>query len=679
MALMYVASAGAQVPLHLSDDFGNPHRSWTWPAEITYSSPESSSLFSQTDPTATSLILREVLIRQKDDFLLESSFLPSGSGLSYAWGIVWSCTRDRQSYLALLVRADGKFCVRQTVGGVHSFLVPWTKSRRIKLTGDDPILLSVERKGRKLYFAIDGKEIADATSPRLWGKYHGLILEGAGAFTVQQFSVYRQEHQIIHATGRFYNATRRPLDSTINTVEEHETAPVLGPDRHTLYFSRGKDSTLRSSALMTSRVVGDSMWGPPHSVFSQTIPGRTEVFRQKQEKLELLLMPGTASSGLAISQNIDSAWQMPRRQFIPTIGEQPGLMTAFQDRKDKILLISAERKNGYGGQDLYVLFRKRDGSWSQPKNLGPDINTFEEEFAPWLSPDGKFLIFTSGGHPGYGGWDLYRSERLTETWTRWSTPENLGPRINTHMDEAWYHPWKEDRAYIAVQDSNRGDFDLYGLRLPQDPADLPIVRLAGQIINKKNGEPLPGKVLLREIPGDSLRDILEVPIAQNGFRSYVGYQQAYQMIAMVDGYFPLTDTLDLRAVDKFRDVRKDVYVAPVEVGDVIRLDKVYFERAEAILLEDSFAELDRLVALMRAIPTLRIEIHGHTDDIGDPGELLILSESRAERVLWYLADHGIASGRMLARGFGANQPVADNRNPATRPLNRRVEFVIVSR
>lgn len=677
--LMHGVALWAQISLQTEDRFDSIDNRWHRPVEMQLAPLEGRIELSQADPTISSLFLREFLIRQKDDFKLEAEILPTGAGLSYAWGIVWGCARDQKSYFAFLIKADGQFALQEVNPRGTTFLIDWTKSRKVKSDGEEPMIMAVERRGRKLYFFVDEKEIADIAAPRLQGKYQGLMLEGAGTIEVSHFSGFREDHQIIHATGRFYNATRRPLDSTINTLDQHETAPILGPDRHSLYFSRGEDSTLESAQLMQSRVQGDSMWGEPQPVFQQEIPGRVEAFKIDETNLELILMPGTASSGLATSSIVDSVWQMPTREFIPAIGEQPGLMTSFISKEEDILLVSAERSDGYGGQDLYVLFKKNDGSWSRPKNLGPDINTFEEEFAPWLSKDGKFLIFTSGGHPGYGGWDLYRSERLTQTWTRWSTPENLGPRINTHMDEGWYHPWKDDRAYIAVQDSTRGDFDLYGLRLPVDPASQPVVRLRGRIINQKTGEPLPGNIILREIQGEDLPSTIDASTAQTGYNGYVPYQRAYQMIGMADGYFPLTDTLDLRAIDKYREVEQDIYVAPVEVGDVIRLDKVYFQRAEAILLGQSFDELDRLVALMLAIPSLQIEIHGHTDDIGDPGELFILSESRAERVLWYLTEQGIDASRMLAKGFGASLPVADNRNPETRPLNRRVEFVIISR
>lgn len=677
--LMHCATLWTQISLQFDDHFKGDNSRWQWSAEMTLLQVDDGIEISQADPTISSLLLHELLIRQKDNYRVEAEILPEGSGLSYSWGIVWGCSRDRHSYFCFLVKADGQFCVQEVGPGNTTFLVDWTRSRKVKSDGEEPMVMAVERKGRKLYVYVDEKEIADISAPKLRGKYQGLLLEGAGKVKMSRFSLLREEHQIIHATGRFYNATRRPLDSTINTLDQHETAPLLGPDRHTLYFSRGEDSTLYAATLMNSRVQGDSMWGEPQPVFQQQLPGRVEAFSVDEKSLDLLLMPGTASSGLATSTVVDSVWQLPTREYIPAIGEQPGLITTFLNKEEDILLISANRNDSYGGQDLYVLFKKNDGSWSNPKNLGPDINTFEEEFAPWLSPDGKFLIFTSGGHPGYGGWDLYRSERLTQTWTRWSTPENLGPRINTQMDEGWYHPWKDDRAYISVQDSSRGDFDLYGLRLPVDPASQPVVRLRGRIINQKTGEPVAGNIILREIQGNDLPSTIEATGAQTGFNGYVPYQQAYQMIGMADGYFPLTDTLDLRAIDKYRDVEQDIYVAPVDVGDVIRLDKVYFQRAEAILLDQSFDELDRLVALMLAIPSLQIEIHGHTDDIGDPGELFILSESRAERVLWYLTEQGIEPSRMQAKGFGASLPVADNRNPETRPLNRRVEFVIISR
>lgn len=667
----------AQMPLQVEASYLDSLHAWHIPASVIHRYGSGASILSQSESDTKSIITRESLIRQRDDFILSTSLLFSSETLSWTSGIVWGANADRDEYYAFLIRPDGHFAVSQVSGEESAFLLPWTRTRKLKIT-DDPVLLTLERRGRKLYLSINEKEVADLLAPRMTGKYHGLALYGTISMEVNRFAIYRPDHQLLHATGSFYNATRRPLDSTINTRAD-ETAPMLSPERQQLFFSRGAFPVLSQAELLQSFVQGDSMWGEPVSVFSAPIPGRTEVYRTREGELSLTLSPGTGSAGIGGANLSDSIWSAPQKTVVRAIGEQQGWITAYESADKDILVFSANRRGGYGNQDLYVLFKKNDGSYGGMKNLGPDINTFEDELAPWMSPDGKFLYFTSGGHPGYGGWDLYRSERLTQTWTRWSEPENLGPRINTRMDEAWYVPWKEDRAYIAARDSVRGDFDLYGLRLPLDPATLNVVRLRGQILNRKTGRPMAGQLNLRIIPDGMNSKKIDIEDGADGYHSLVTYGVAYELSGIVPGFFPLTDTLDLRAVEQYRDIRKDVYMVPIEVGETIRLDKVYFERASPELKEESYAELNRLAVLMESIPTLKIEIHGHTDDIGDRGELQILSESRAEQVMWYLIEHGIESTRMRALGFGGSLPVADNRNPKTRPLNRRVEFVIINR
>lgn len=667
----------AQHPIQLDESYLNNGRIWKIQEGVSHELGSIGSILSQEDPDATSLHTREFLIRQKDDFSISASLTLSTETLSWQTGIVWGANANRDEYYAFLIRPDGHFAVSQVNGEESEFLLPWTRTRKLKIS-EDPVLLSIERRGRKLYLSIDEKEVGDLLAPKMRGKYHGLALYSAISMEVNRFAIYRPDHQLIHATGSFYNATRRPLDSTINTPAD-ETAPKLSPERQQLFFSRGAFPELSQADLLLSQVQGDSMWGEPVSVFAAPIPGRTEVYRTREGELSLTLSPGAGSAGIGGARLSDSIWSAPQKTFVRAIGDQQGWITAYESEDKDILVFSANRRGGYGNQDLYVLFKKNDGSYGGMKNLGPDINTFEDELAPWMSPDGKFLYFTSGGHPGYGGWDLYRSERLTQTWTRWSEPENLGPRINTFMDEGWYVPWKEDRAYISARDSVRGDFDLYGLRLPLDPATLDVVRLRGQILNQKTGRPLAGQLNLRVIPDGLTSKKIDIEDAAAGYFSLVTYGVAYELSGIVPGYFPLTDTLDLRAIEKYRDIRQDVYMVPIEVGETIRLDKVYFERASPELKEESYAELNRLAVLMESIPTLKIEIHGHTDDIGDRGELQILSESRAEQVMWYLTEHGIEATRMRALGFGGSLPVADNRNPETRPLNRRVEFIIIAR
>ncbi len=670
------AIMAAQLPLHFQDHFTSWKKGWhlTDPTS-TEPSPEGLQL-RQADPLGTVRCLRECLYRHSDLYRIDLRVMPQGPGLSYQWGIVWGASRHSDTYYAFLLRADGSYAIQQVHPKGDTWLRPWTRNRKIKMQ-QIPITMSIEKRGWRVYFSVNGKEVDALLDLKMTGKYHGMVLMGAGGVLVQSFEMYRDEQSILHAGGRFPNARRRDLDSTINQPHTEETAPRLGPDHHSLYLTRSAKGNLFPGQLLRSVVQGDSMWAVPEPVFDPNLPGRTEAFFVGKSQIQVAQQTGFSPSGIYQAKGHDTLWTSPNPVPIAALAQLQGPITAHESEDGKTMIVSGIREGGFGGQDLYALFRQSDGNWGELRNLGATINTFEDEFAPWLDPDGLTLYFASGGHPGYGGWDLYRCQRLTQTWTKWSDPENLGPRVNTHMDEGWYFQFQHDRAYLASQDSVRGDFDIIGLRLPVDVTELAVVRLRGHILNRDTGVKMAGEIFMRPTKEDSIRKTISVPSPGDGYSSLITFGRSYQMYAIVPGYFPLIDTLDLRSVKAFRDVRKDLYVKPFEVGDAIRLDKVYFERSTAVLLSESFEELDRLVALMKSIPTLEIEIGGHTDNLGGEGELRILSELRAERVEAYLLERGIEARRMRAVGYGPDKPVADNVNPETRPLNRRVEFLII--
>ena len=616
------------------------------------------------------------LLKNGDDFIMEADLVATSEGIDSRWGLFWGGDRHGRLQHRLWVRADGSFCVESaTTEGIKT-LLPWTKHRLLKPSGGS-LTLRIEKKGWRIYLSINEKPFGELSAPSLKGKYHGFVFQGPGQYKVSAVRWWCPPEAIQLAGGRFELARRLRQDSTVNDTILDETAPRLSPNLQSLYFTRSHPNQPGTGQVWVSHVQGDTMWSLPQAVFSPPLPGRTEVMEVTPDHLRLVRMHTQGPAGLAVSDWADSLWQAPRLLPLMNMPAVRGALGAFESEDGQLMILSAELPGGYGGQDLYLLNRQPDGTWSAPRNLGPELNTFEDEFAPWLDPDGVTLYFTSGGHPGYGGWDLFRSQRLTQTWTKWTTPANLGPRVNSPFDEGWWYPDRDGHAYFSAKDSGRNDFDLMGLYLPADPRTQPLANVRVQIRQRETGETMTGQVVIRSITGEPW--VREWTVTSAGESFLVPLGEGYQIYASVPGYFSVTDTLDLRAVKRYRDMDKGLDVLPVEVGATIRLDHVYFERATDVLLPESHAELDRLLALLQGIPALGIEIQGHTDDIGDPMVLQQLSEDRARRVKAYLTERGIEESRMIARGFGSTRPVADNRNPATRPLNRRVEFVILRR
>lgn len=128
---------------------------------------------------------------------------------------------------------------------------------------------------------------------------------------------------------------------------------------------------------------------------------------------------------------------------------------------------------------------------------------------------------------------------------------------------------------------------------------------------------------------------------------------------------------------EYKEITKDLYLSPIEVGQTIRLNNIFFEFAKADLKPESYGELDRVVKFLNENPSIEIKLSGHTDNVGNDAANLTLSENRAQSVLKYIVSHGVSASRITAKGFGKTKPVTGNETDEGRQLNRRVEFTIV--
>jgi outer membrane protein OmpA-like peptidoglycan-associated protein len=165
----------------------------------------------------------------------------------------------------------------------------------------------------------------------------------------------------------------------------------------------------------------------------------------------------------------------------------------------------------------------------------------------------------------------------------------------------------------------------------------------------------------------------------DGYKVVLPLKYKYAFTAKAEGFMSAEEEIDLTAETTYKEIRRDLYLTPLEVGQHVRLNHIYFEQSEFKLLEDSFEELNRVAALLKDNPTMEIQLEGHTDNVGDFNLNVALSKNRVQAVQEYLVNKGIESKRILYKGYGSTRPIASNANETSRKQNRRVEFVILKK
>lgn len=345
---------------------------------------------------------------------------------------------------------------------------------------------------------------------------------------------------------------------------------------------------------------------------------------------------------------------------------------------DKRSLYFAMRNpSGLGGSDLYVSTLQPNGRWSTPQNLGPGINTAGDESSPFIHPDNQTLYFTSNGHPGYGGTDLYLVRRNTDG--SWGQPQNLGYPINTIDDEGTLTIAADGiTAYYASDGADsRGGLDLYTFQLPDHIRPIRTLWVSGKVFDKQTGEGLPAAVDLIDINTNRL--ISKVQTNEDGtYLVTLPVGKQYLLHVNRKGYLFYTGSFDLAGNITDSTFSVTIALTPIAPGAALVLRNIFFDTNSDALQPTSLAELDQVVQLLQQNPGLTIEISGHTDTIGKPADNQLLSEKRARSVVQYLVQQGIQTERLRAKGYGATKPVADNTTEAGRAQNRRTELQVVT-
>jgi outer membrane protein OmpA-like peptidoglycan-associated protein len=385
---------------------------------------------------------------------------------------------------------------------------------------------------------------------------------------------------------------------------------------------------------------------------------------------------GNGSCDIYISFLTKSGWSEPQnlgRNINTEFWESTPSLSP--DKRD--LYFSSDRPGGYGGRDIWVSHRTETG-WSQPENLGADINTSGDESTPFIHADNQTLYFNSSGLPGYSEKpDLFVTRKQADG--KWSKPENLGYPINTIGDEGSMIVAADGKTayYSSDKIDSKGGLDIYTFELRTDLRPLRTLWAEGKVYDNKTKAGLPSTVVLTDV--DTRQTVSKLQTNEEGnYLVTIPVGKNYAFNVHRKGYLFYSQNYDMSQISSDSVFHVDIPLEPIEANAKVILKNVFFDTKKTDLKPESVSELDDVVRLMNENPNMKIQINGYTDNVGTPADNLKLSTGRALSVVNYLLYKGVRKDRLSYKGFGEADPIATNETDEGRAMNRRTELRVVS-
>ena len=337
------------------------------------------------------------------------------------------------------------------------------------------------------------------------------------------------------------------------------------------------------------------------------------------------------------------------------------------------LYFASNRQGGYGGTDIWCVHRLPNGDWSRPENLGPSVNTEDNERSPFIHPDGVSLYFASNGWEGLGGYDMYYT-RVDDS--RGQKPLNLGHPINTEGDEFYFGVDTDgEKAYFSSNKyPSKGGMDIYEFDLYPAIKPQKVCVIKGSVVDE-NDNPIGGELELFITAGAKEKSLYRIDDAEGTFTAVLNPKNDYILIAKREGY-AFSSVLVTKHTVLPADSILHFKILPIEVGGSYQINDIVFGLNSAELTDNTRLVINAFIEFLRDNPKVHATIEGYTDNVGDEEDNQKLSEQRAKAVYDYLIANRVRPDRLQYKGMGSANPVATNDTEEGRAKNRRTVFVI---
>ncbi len=667
------------------DTFDQDKNKWSYSGDGFESKIDDGKLILE-NKHATNSKWRYISITQNTDaidFDVETTITLDKTPNEFAtYGLVWGMYNDNSDYRVVQLSANKQLQIYHYYSKEFHYGKKWAASKNVEGKGRKN-KVKVEKRANVFKVYINGVLEHQTGDNSFYGTSFGFIVDAGVTIEVEELKITEFPFSINVVKEFNPNLKMVKLPETVSNPNVEETNPVISADGNILYFDR-KDNPSNIETpkddIWYSIKDKNGKWTEAKNI-GRPLNNRDNnfVISSSPDNNTLLLgnkyaTNGVSSNGggVSIAKKGQSGWEIPKDVVIEDFINTNNYVGYFLSNDNKNLLMTVERPGGLGQKDIYVSFVKDDGTFSKPKSLGNVVNTFDDEANPFLASDGKTLYFASKGHPGYGYFDLFVTKRLDDTWTNWSKPENLGKIINSSGYElSIFLSAKGDKAYVGRE---RDIWEIDNT-VKQDPVAL----VKGKVYDSKTKKVMSAPIVYNALKTNKELGTAVSDPSTGSYSIVLPYGEKYSFMAEKEGYYAVTQNVDLSDLKEYKEIEVDLYLNPIEKGEIIRLNNIFFASGKYELLAESYGELDKLLQVLKSNSKMKIEISGHTDAVGADADNLILSNNRANAVMNYLLGKGIAKDRLSAKGYGETKFIATNDTDEGKQLNRRVEFVILEK
>jgi OmpA-OmpF porin, OOP family len=481
-----------------------------------------------------------------------------------------------------------------------------------------------------------------------------------------------------------------PLPSHINKYA-FQNFPVLTADQQTLIFTRlysyepqYDEDIYVSKKIPVPGSPGETIWSEPVSISPKintksnegtctiSADGKMLIFTSCQGRKSF------GSCDLFVTYKRGELWNEPQNMG-PKINSSSWESQPSLSADGRTLYFISNRPGGIGKRDIWVSEMDQNGEWQQAVNLGPEINTEEDEVSPFIHVNGQTLYFASKGLPGFGGFDLYMAEKNEMGWTE---PLNLGYPLNNYDDQlSLFITSNGEKGYYSHEKKKGNNYHSSHIYEFEVPEEIKVTNksnyVAGKVYDADSKKLLDAQIELYDISKDKLVSKVSSDPINGEYLMVLTEGAEYALFVTRSDYLFESLNFNYSEHAEREPVKIDIYLKPFKSGGTAILQNIFFDTDKYDLKLKSKTELNKIIKFLQANPQLKVEIAGYTDDQGSPEYNKSLSINRAKAVYDYLNQEGIPNQQLSFKGYGDSDPVAPNDSEENRQKNRRIEFKLL--
>ncbi len=738
--LMFCFNTHAQLRLVYNENFVSNKEGWPTADETTHSLKMVEGHYElKILNTGSRWVYAYPSINPKTYFIIEIKVKIKATASDYAFGVIWNVEKDGKNLFKW--SKNGNLHAEKMSANVATAM---GDAKTTKKFDDDAYhIIKVKSFSNRCEFYIDD-ELVQKTDhlPYKYGNGVGTYVSSTGTAEVDYIRVYQEREPINLIETDFKVTDKQNLGSAVNT-HYSEVQPIISHDGNTLFFTRkaypknvgGPNDDVWYSNRDANNTFSESqnLGKPINNTDYNCVAGFSADGKKVVAFGKYSAAGASAGDGFCEFTKTASGWGSPKNLDIKNYYNLNEHCEASYSPDGSVLILTIERRDSYGGKDIYISLKQADGSWSAPFNGGALINSYADEISPFLAGDNKTLYFASEGHSGYGSSDVFMTRRLDDTWKNWSKPVNMGPVINSHEWDAYFTiDAKGDWAYMVSNNHSIGKTDIFRFKIPQelkpdsvaaqkileqvvknetvlvkadststkDSTDIKthtdnvllctdtvkennlahtqfVVRVFGKAYDAKTKQVLPVPIVIRDM--ETHNEVYTSCGEMAGYDAKLAEGSNYDIYANYTGYIVEHTNVDLTTIKGNYEKQVDLYLTRVEKDETVVMNNIFFEEGSAKLRYDSRGALLHIANLLKENPKMTILIGGHTQmNTNEPKFNLKLSNDRAKEVFQELIKMGAARKQMNYKGFGNSKPLYDTKNVWENAKNGRVDFTILT-